>query len=84
MSGFAGLILFKDNTLIKSNKIKFPDITNRFYPKLESACSESYCFYYYGNRRLYHAPLMHSGLSGIYGLEGVFLNISIYELGEKL
>jgi asparagine synthase (glutamine-hydrolysing) len=27
---------------------------------------------------------MHSGLSGIYGLEGVFLNISIDELGEKL
>ena len=84
MSGFTGLILFKDNTLIKSNKIKFPEITNRFYPKLESACGESYCFYYYGNSRLYQAPLMQSGLSGIYGLEGVFLNVPLNELGEKI
>ncbi len=84
MSGFTGLILFRNSTLIKSDKIKFPEVTNRFYPKLESICGESHYFFYYGNDRLYKAPLMRSGLSNIFGLEGVFLNIQTEELENKI
>ena len=84
MSGFTGLIAFKDSILTESNKIKFPDYANRFYPKLESICGQSYCFFYYGNRRLYQAPLIRSSLSNIFGLEGVFLNKQIEELERKI
>jgi asparagine synthase (glutamine-hydrolysing) len=84
MSGFTGLIMFKDDTYRKVNKVHFPKVTNGFYPRLESICDDFHCFYYYGIKRLYRESVLHPNPYTIIGLEGVYLNIHKEELRKNL